>query len=388
MPGPRLLISGYYGFGNTGDEAILQAMVAEIRRQSPQARLAVLTADAQAARSLDLVPLHRRRLSVLVPAIRNCDLVLSGGGGLVQDSTGVGTVAYYLGITTLARLLGRPCMLFCQGFGPVRTAWGRRLVRLLGNLPTLVTVRDPESAEEMRQLGVRRPPLRVCADPALLLEPASPRRVGEILAAEGLSGEIGRLEGPSGRHPDSGPLVAVCLRPWPGAPLPAVQAALARFAEAEKARYVFVPFQADRDLPVSRQVAQGLPARVLERPLSPAEILGVLGCMDMVLGMRLHSLIFAASRGIPLLGLSYDPKVERFARRAGGVSLPLEGLAAQDLAGALGHLLAARAQARQALARRLAPMRAAVRQAVAAALALAGGEPVEGALALLDQTQG
>ncbi|HXE72477.1 MAG TPA: polysaccharide pyruvyl transferase family protein, partial [Candidatus Nitrosotenuis sp.] len=109
MPGPRLLISGYYGFGNTGDEAILQAMVAEIRRQSPQARLAVLTADAQAARSLDLVPLHRRRLSVLVPAIRNCDLVLSGGGGLVQDSTGVGTVAYYLGITTLARLLGRPC---------------------------------------------------------------------------------------------------------------------------------------------------------------------------------------------------------------------------------------------------------------------------------------
>jgi polysaccharide pyruvyl transferase WcaK-like protein len=102
--------------------------------------------------------------------------------------------------------------------------------------------------------------------------------------------------------------------------------------------------------------------------------------MDLVLGMRLHAAIMAAGRGIPFLGLSYDPKVERFCRRCGAVSLPLEQLTAEGLHKALYHLLRGRAHARQELEKRVAPMVASVRAAAAAALALSRKQGVQAAL--------
>lgn len=378
-------MSGYYGFGNLGDEALLEAITTEIRRQRPDAVLRVLTANPGRARELGLEPVPRKSPLPVARALFGSDLLLSGGGGLVQDSTGAGSVAYYLGLVALARLLGRPSMLFCQGWGPIRTAKGRRLARLLTPLASLATLRDEESLRDV-QATAPRLPARLTADPALLLEPPEPRRMAALLSEEGLAGEVGRLEGPAGRHPGRGPLVAVSVRPWPGAPREAMAEALATFARTEHARYVFVPFQPDRDREPSEWLASRLEGQAtVVRPRTPRETLGLLGCMDMVLGMRLHALIFAAGRGVPLLGLSYDPKVERFCARAGGLHLPLEGLRAEGLATALVHLLQGRAHARRQLAERVAPMQDAARKAVAAAVALASGQGLPAALALLEE---
>ena len=381
---PRLLISGYYGFGNLGDEAILEALATELRRQRPDAVLRVLTANPDRARELDLEPVPRKSLLPVVRALAGSDLLLSGGGGLVQDSTGAGSVAYYLGLVALARLLGRPAMLFCQGWGPVSTPKGIRLARLLAPRASLATLRDEESLRDFGALAPRVP-ARLTADPALLLEPAEPARMAAILAEEGLAGEVGCLEGPTGRNPGRGPLVAVAVRTWPDAPMEALADALDAFARSEQARYVLVPFQPDRDTEPSRALAARLEGRAtVVRPRSPRETLGLLGCMDMVVAMRLHALIFAAGRGIPLLGLSYDPKVERFCARAGGLHLPLRGLTAEALGTALGHLLQGRAHVRRQLAERVAPMREAARRAVSAALALAEGRGRAGALEALE----
>jgi len=95
----KIVISGYYGFGNAGDEAILEAMVRDLRALAPGARLVVLSADpaATAARcGVEAVP--RMHLPSVLGALRGADLFISGGGSLLQDATSWRSVPYYAGI--------------------------------------------------------------------------------------------------------------------------------------------------------------------------------------------------------------------------------------------------------------------------------------------------
>lgn len=386
MAPPRLVLSGYFGFGNLGDEAILEATVASLRKHCPEVEITALMANPELAHSLAIQSVPRKSPWPVLRSLAGCDLLLSGGGGLLQDSTGPGSVFYYLGVCALAKLLGKRVMFFCQGFGPVKSRSCQAAVRWLGNRLDLITLRDDQSADEMRQLGVKRPPLRVTADPALLLEPAPTARLREILSQEGLSGEIGRLEGPTGRHPGVGPLVAVTVRPWPNLPLEAIAQALKEFREREQARYLLIPFHPSKDREPSQRLVEALEgqAYLIKGDYAPREITGLLRCCDMVVGMRLHSLILACAAGIPLIGLSYDPKVERFCRRAGGLPLDLEEISSTRLVEALTHLLEGRAHQRRQQQKCLEPMVNQAERSVQVALSLAKGEPVSTALEILD----
>ncbi len=375
---PRILVSGYFGFGNLGDEAILESLTGELQRQSPQARLRVLTADPERARALGLEPVPRKSPLPILRAMLDSDLLISGGGGLVQDSTGPGSVAYYLGLVALARGLGRQAMLFCQGWGPLRTPKGRILARLLAPLANLATFRDEPSCQDFQALAPRVP-VRLTADPALLLEPPPPAESAAILHAEGL-----------GRTPEeSGPLVAVAVRPWPGAPLEALTRALEEFSRATGARYLFLAFQPDRDTEPSERIAAGLGPRArVARPRTPRETVGLLAQSDLVVAMRLHALILAAGQGLPHLGLSYDPKVERFCARAGGLHLPLQSLSAEELQASMHALYKDRKTLQKGIKERADAMREAARRAVSGALALARTRDPRAALAVLDRADG
>lgn len=375
---PRILLSGYYGFGNLGDEAILESLAGEILHQSPEARLRVLTADPDRARELGLDPVPRKSPIPILRALMDSDLLISGGGGLVQDSTGPGSVAYYLGLVALARGLGRQAMLFCQGWGPLRTPTGRRLARLLAPLASLATFRDEQSCRDFQALAPRVP-VRLTADPALLLQPPPPARMTTVLQEEGLAGS----------SEDGGPLVAVAIRPWPGAPLEALAQALGTFCQVTGARVLFLPFQPDRDTEPSRELAARLGPRArIAGPRSPRETLGLLARADLVVAMRLHALILAAGLGLPHLGLSYDPKVERFCTRAGGMHLPLQGLPAEEISGALRSLWQDRLTRQAGIKERADAMRDAARRAVSGALTLARTRDVQAALSVLDGNQG
>ena len=379
---PRLLLSGYFGFGNLGDEAIFEAMITALRAECPEVHLSALTQDTARARLFEVTPVPRKDLRAVVGALRQSDLLISGGGGLVQDSTGVGSVAYYLGVCELARLLGKPTMFYAQGFGPVRTPMGKWLTRKLANRLTLVTLRDESSAQEMREMGIARPPIRVTADPALLLDPPNPGDMARLLAENALSTEVGRFEGPNGRNFGVGPLVAVTVRPWPTLNIEAMAAALESFAESHKARYLVMPFHPEQDEEISAELCRRLEgrARLIGSGWAPSPITGLLRCCDMLVGMRLHSLILAAAANMPMIGLCYDPKVERFARRAGAVPLLLEEVSQDKLANALTTLLQGRNQARRMVSARVQEMIVAAKATARAAISLARKEPMAAVL--------
>ncbi len=330
----HLVISGYYGYGNTGDEAILAALTDELRRRYPGVHLTVLSASPEAtARQYGVEAISRWSLPAIWRALRGADLLISGGGGLIQDATSRTSPLYYLVIPRLARLAGTPYVIFAQGLGPLRHWFTRWATARCFRRAVAITVRDEPSAQLLSQLGVTTPPVEVTADPALLLKPCPPHRTDELLRELGLS--------------EAAPLIGIALRSWAGFDVVEPAAALIRHLHQSQAGQVLlIPFQPEEDLNLAWRVASeaAAPVTILDRPLDPRGLLGVVSRLDLLVSMRLHGLIFAAATHVPTLALSYDPKVEAFASRAGQPTIELAELTRQRLVEKVEELRSARAQ--------------------------------------------
>ncbi len=318
----HLVISGYYGYGNTGDEAILTALVDELRRCYPDVRFTVLSAAPEAtARQYKMEAIPRWSLRAIWRALRGADLLISGGGGLIQDATSRLSPFYYLGILRLARLAGTPYMIFAQGLGPLHCRLARWATARCFRHAAAITVRDEPSARLLSQLGVTTPPIEVTADPALLLKPCPPHRTVELLRKLGLS--------------EAAPLIGITLRSWAACDVVGSVAALIRHLhESQAGQVLLIPFQPGEDLGLAWRVASeaaAAPVTILDQALEPRELLGIISRLDLLISMRLHGLIFAASAQVPAVALSYDPKVEAFARRAGQPTIALSSLTPNEL---------------------------------------------------------
>ncbi|MBM3457741.1 MAG: polysaccharide pyruvyl transferase CsaB, partial [Armatimonadetes bacterium] len=104
----QILFSGYYGLGNAGDEAVLDASVELFRRERPTLALSVLSGNvAETQRRLRLRAVPRFHPVAVLAAVRASDLVLSGGGSLLQDRTSMKSLLYYLSVLILAKRLGK-----------------------------------------------------------------------------------------------------------------------------------------------------------------------------------------------------------------------------------------------------------------------------------------
>lgn len=318
----RLLLSGYYGYGNAGDEAVLAGLVAGFRAARPDGEMEIVALsgsplETQAA--YGIAAADRYKPGALLREIGRADLVLSGGGSLLQDVTSAHGIFYYLGVVRMAQMLGRKTMFIAQGIGPLKLGRSRRLVRSVANRLNAVTVRDSASADLLRAIGVTRPPIEVTADPALLLE-AAPVFPPSPIAGEGLGVGVASF--------------GVALRPWHGQEGVAAHVADACASVLSGRRALLLPMQTGSDKPVAEQFARqwhqgnqvGNRATLcsLEKGLTP--LLANITSCDLMIGMRLHALILAAAAGVPSVALSYDPKVDAFMQASG------QGDAVYDLA--------------------------------------------------------
>jgi len=320
--GKKIIISGYYGFGNTGDEAILSAMVSALKSSISGAEIVVLSQDTlNTSSNYDVRAIVRKNPLLLARELINADLFISGGGGLIQDVTGVSTIQYYLGLVLIAKLMRKKVMYYAQGIGPINTEEGRWYTRFISNMVDLITVRDDESKEELRKIGILKTPIIVTADPVLALESASRERIEEILRSEGIEEEKTRI--------------AVSIRPWKASVdyLSIFAECADRLKKELNAQIVLIPFQKSQDLDVCEKVKALMkePAVLLQGDYRPEELQGLLGSVDLVIGMRLHSLIFAATQYVPMIGVVYDPKVKVFSDSIGALSHPLEKISIQEL---------------------------------------------------------
>jgi len=85
----KIMISGYYGFNNTGDEAILKSMVRAFKEKIPRIKMVVLShSPLQTSQTYQVKAINRLHLIDIMRCLRDTNLFISGGGGLLQDSTG------------------------------------------------------------------------------------------------------------------------------------------------------------------------------------------------------------------------------------------------------------------------------------------------------------
>lgn len=297
----KVVLSGYYGFNNIGDEAVLASIIQGLEREIPDVCITVLSNDpVKTEKQYNVKAVNRWHPKQIISVIKDCDLFISGGGSLLQDVTGRKSIIYYLALISLARMWKKPVMIYAQGIGPVGRPWARRLMGKVLNTVDLITVRDEASRVDLEAAGVVRPPIVVTVDPVMGWDVPQERLHSESL---------------QNLNWDEEKFVGISLRNWPG--LDAVELAQLGDSLVQKGfRVVFLPFHFPGDISVCRDVAKLMKEEsyLIKDNLSPVEMMNVVGKMHLIIGMRLHALIMAGAQGIPFAAISYDPKVERYAQ--------------------------------------------------------------------------
>jgi polysaccharide pyruvyl transferase CsaB len=350
----RVVMSGYYGFGNAGDEAILHAVRDGITRRSGDISITVLSKNpAQTRARHDCGAVRRFGVFGVLRALSRCDALVSGGGSLLQDQTSTRSLLYYLWIITLARGLGKKVMIYANGIGPVTRESNRRRVKKVVAGADVITLRDAGSKDELLAMGVSRGDIRVTADPVFTIGAAPRERSLELLGARGI--------------PADRPFAVVCVRHWANGG--GLYGELAKMCDGIYDRHalgvVFVAMQTPGDVGISLEISRMMkrPSYVLDGQFTPSELIGIMGAAELVVAMRLHALIFAARAAVPSVGIMCDPKLEAFARElempsAGSV----EGFDAERALDAVGEITARRAEYSAKLRERAAHLELAARR--------------------------
>jgi polysaccharide pyruvyl transferase CsaB len=343
------VICGYYGFGNAGDNAILDSMLTGLQKYSPQVRPVVLSANTKVcAKRFGVRCVSRTNPLAVFCALRRASYFILGGGTLLQDATSPRSLRYYLTVSRLALFFGCRLVIAGSGLGPLYGGRSRLRVAALLRRAVFVGLREPTAHDMLRSLKVSPRRASVYADLGILTLPASEERVNFLLtkyAEKGSAGGKDRYVGISLRR---------VFSRHPRRPDPAyfrLASALDEICDTCRALPLFFVLA-----PEDRKFTMEIIARmknpgVIFPCLTPSEITGILSRCLVAVGMRLHMLVFALAAGLPAAGIACDPKIGAFLDYAG---LPPPVPAGLPAPGELVSLAAGLAEAREEYAPRLA----------------------------------
>lgn len=297
----RVLISGYYGFDNSGDDAILKAIIQDIKEQDENVEIRVLSkSPSQTEEIYGVSAVDRFNPSEVIREMKNTDLLISGGGSLLQDVTSTRSLLYYLAIMKLAQICNKPFMIYANGIGPIDGKLNRTLTKRILNKAELITLRDEESKEYVLNMGVKNENIHVTADPVFTLEAVSKEEVSEIFEREGIEKDK--------------KMIGISVRLWKNSEelIDVLAKSIDVMAEKYDADVLLVPMHYPVDLDISNKILDRVKCKncyVLEEKYNVEEIMGIIRELEIILAMRLHALIYAATQYVPIVGLVYDPKV-------------------------------------------------------------------------------
>ncbi len=300
----KILISGYYGFKNAGDEAILASIIDSLKQRKSDVDITILSANpAYTTETTGVTAVPRMKLTAVLKAISKTDLFISGGGGLFQDVTSSRSILYYLSLVFLAKLFHKKIVILANGIGPVTKKLNRRLMKWVLKGVDLITVRDEVSVKELDAMGVEQK-VHLTADPVLVLKEENLDAVDQKTLDAAITLEEDKF------------VIGVSVRNWKN--YDSFSQTIAGFLDFLVSNYpvqvVFLPMHYPGDVNVSLDIKQKMtmPAEVVTGHLNHHELRYMVGKLDMMIGMRLHALVFASQKNIPSLGIVYDAKVESY----------------------------------------------------------------------------
>ncbi|MBR6098762.1 polysaccharide pyruvyl transferase CsaB [bacterium] len=299
----KVLISGYYGYDNFGDEAILSVLVDFMKRRNLDTT--VLSHNPlKTSRSYGVKAVKNFNLLQVFVAVLNCNVLLSGGGSLLQDVTSVKSLWYYCFIIWLALKLKKDVIIFAQGIGPLLEERSRKMVFGLLSKCKMVTVRDLKSQEYLAKNGVKS---YVVSDPVFSVD----------LPLNEPEGTVG-VQLRSFKTVDE--LFLFCL----------AQQVVENFSDRKIELYVF---QESLDYPVCKRfetmlksLAPDIKTEIIHN-VSQNDIIIKISKLEYMIAMRFHAVLVAIKTGVKTLAINYDAKVEKLAYDA---MLPLLTIAVDE----------------------------------------------------------
>lgn len=324
---PKRIVIVNDGLGpNKGDQAILLSMLDSLREAIPGVHIRTFPNSGMCLVSQYLT---------FCRALKKADLFIFGGGQEIQDHASIAFLISGLLKIAIAKLLFRPIFCYAIGVGPVGTRLGRFLTRLFLNQVDLITLRDEDSRKRLSRLRVTKPQCFVTADPALVLTPVDDQKAQNIFSIERIS-------------ETNGPRIAIAPRRWyhyrhyflpmtfrtKFFPLLGqkeymhLKKSIAQVADylvaTLNAQIIFVPMRSagisfapgQDDDRVCKEILDLMKFKEncfdLKGDYSPKELKAFLGQMDLVIGMRMHSLILASMMDVPVIGIALSPKFSSF----------------------------------------------------------------------------
>ena len=295
----KILISGYYGFDNFGDDAILYVLIEELKRVVQNPQIVVISNNPSKIKEIYGVDsVYRFDFKKIFSIMKSSDLFISGGGSLLQDVTSFKSLIYYLFLIFLAKFLGKKTCIYAQGIGPIKSALGKILAKFVIKKVNLVTVRDEKSHDFLKTLGINS---TITSDPVWGIEANILNKINN----------------------DSKIKIGVQLRSWHSLDdekLNILANSLSTTFDHEQYSLILFSLQDLLDLEITKKLESLLKSRNIDvktmSNLSIAESLALISELDFLIAMRFHAELVALKYNIPTFAISYDPKVETLSKEA------------------------------------------------------------------------
>ena len=300
----KVVISGYYGFNNMGDESILTAIITDLRANIPEIEITVLSVNPKVTeKKHNVKSVYSKSPFKVLKVIKEADILISGGGSLLQDVTSKRNVLYYLAVMYMGILLNKKVMVYSQGMGPIRSKFNRRLTKRVLERIDVITLRDSRSERFLKELKLKNKNIYVTADPVIALEQKDLKLGQSIMKKEGIDLGKGKTVGFAirGKAKSKGFINNLCML-------------TDRLVKEKGINIVFIPFHHGEDIGILDAIQDNCNEKVfcLHDEYKIPELLSIIGNVDLLVGERLHSLIFSSVMKVPIIALSYDPKINNF----------------------------------------------------------------------------
>jgi len=289
----NILLAGYYGFGNLGDEAILEMVLKQLLEITDRDNITVLSGNKEeTSRKYNIKTIDRYNVLSIIIRLKESSALVFGGGSLLQDVTSKRSIYYYLFLIKLAKLMGNKVIMLSQGIGPILNEKSKKITSNTLNKVDFISVRDKQSKEFLENIGVDESKISLSADPVINF----------------------KSDEKTENKNDDKKKVCFSLRNWKNANVSGKISNVAEKLAQNNIECYFIPFYYNEDLELINEIEKniGKSATYYKERLSTNEAYDIIKNMNLLVGVRLHSLIFAAAAVVPFVAVSYDHKVDHF----------------------------------------------------------------------------
>jgi polysaccharide pyruvyl transferase CsaB len=296
-----VLISGYYGYRNNGDESILEAIINDLKELKPDIKIVVLSSKPlKTSLICGVKSVNRFSLLKIFKILNRTKLLISGGGCLIQDETSTRSLLYYLLIIKIAQIKKAKVMLYANGIGPIKNEKNKIITKKILNQCDVITVRDPISQDEIKNLSIDKPKILLTADPIFSFSFCQKKEVNIL---KNLNIKI--------------PYFIITVRDLKFEKDNLLKAVL-KFCDyvLEKYKIGVIPISMhyEQDVKISKKILKNVNSKIrnISREFKTYEIIQLIKNSEFVVGMRLHSIMYAYLVNVPFIGIICNEKIRSF----------------------------------------------------------------------------